>query len=44
MIFHIPPLVNLAALHLGAVAEDSFDRGTQRFGPVDHEQIASLRI
>ena len=42
MLFHVPPLLNLAALHFGAPAEHSFDPGAQSLGPVDHEQVASL--
>ena len=43
MLLHVPPLVNLAALYVGPLAEHLFDPRTQSLGPVDHEQVASVR-
>ncbi len=43
-VFHIPPLVNLAALYVGPLAEHPLDPRTQSLGPVDHEQVASVWI
>src|SRR5258708_19830212 len=44
MFFHIAPLVNLAALHFGTLAEHSLDSRAQRFRSVDHEQVAPIGI
>jgi len=40
---HIPPLVNLAALHY-SFAENTHYSGAQCFGSVHHHQIPPLRI
>ena len=44
MLCHVTPLVNLAALHFGALAEHPLDPRAQRFRSIDHEQVAPLRI
>src|SRR5271166_3833212 len=44
MLGHVAPLVNLAALYFGALAEHALDASAQRFRPVDHEQVAPLGI
>src|SRR5579875_2092318 len=43
ILFDVAALVQLAALHFCAVAEDPFDGRAQRLGSIDHEQIAAFR-
>jgi hypothetical protein len=44
MLFHVPPLVDLAALHFGPFAKHPLNPRPQRFRSVDHEQVASVWI
>jgi len=44
MLFHVPPLVNLAALHFGPFAEHPLDPRAQRLGSINHEQVTPLRV
>jgi hypothetical protein len=45
MLFHVPPLVNLAVLYFGAPAEHSFDSGAQSLNvPVDFPLLQRIAL